>query len=162
MNILIRPTEEDDWRTLKEVRLAALLDTPDAFGLSHASAAAYSEAQWRERAAQRTAGQYLLAFVDGAAAGMAGHFISDSAEFNLIAMWVRPQYRGREIAAGLVDTVKARAVSGGHGRVVLDVSPDNGRAACFYLKQGFAFLPEWEQLASNPAITLQKMAWLAD
>lgn len=162
MDILIRPTEEDDWRTLKEVRLAALLDTPDAFGLSHASAAAYSEAQWRERAAQRTAGEYLLAFVDGAAAGIAGHFVSDRAEFNLIAMWLRPQFRGGTIAAGLVDAVQARAVARGYDRVVLGVAPANGRAARFYQKQGFTFLPEWEQLASNPAITLQKMAWLAD
>jgi ribosomal protein S18 acetylase RimI-like enzyme len=52
-------------------------------------------------------------------------------------------------------------VAQGHRRVVLDVSPDNARAAAFYRKLGFSFLPEWEPLASYPEITVQKMEWLA-
>jgi ribosomal protein S18 acetylase RimI-like enzyme len=66
-----------------------------------------------------------------------------------------------DVAARLVDAMKASAVSQGHARVVLDVSPDNGRAAAFYRRQGFAFLPEWEALASHPDISVQKMEWRA-
>jgi predicted dehydrogenase len=51
----------------------------------------------------------------------------------------------------------SRAASQGHARLVLSVSPDNGRAADFYRKQGFSFLPEWEALASHPDLNAQKM-----
>jgi hypothetical protein len=37
----IRPTTEEDWEILKTIRLAALLDSPTAFGLSYATAASY-------------------------------------------------------------------------------------------------------------------------
>lgn len=160
--MIIRPTAEQDWEALREIRLASLLDAPTAFGITHASAAANSEAQWRDRAAKRGPAEFLLALVDEVAVGMAAGVVSQTSEFNLIAMWVRPAYRGMDVAARLVDAVKARAVSQGHTRVVLDVSPDNARASAFYRKQGFSFLPEWEALASNPHITVQKMEWRAD
>jgi ribosomal protein S18 acetylase RimI-like enzyme len=159
--MIIRRTTEEDWETLKAMRLASLIDAPTAFGLTQATAAAYSEAQWRDRAAGRTKGEYLLAFVDGEAAGMIGGFVSEALEFNLIGMWVKPACRGTALAASLVDSIKMRAAAQGHDRVVLDVSPENSRAAAFYRKQGFSFLPEWEALESHPDIKLQKMEWRA-
>jgi ribosomal protein S18 acetylase RimI-like enzyme len=159
--MIIRPTTEEDWEILKEIRLASLLDTPTAFGVTHASAAANSEVQWRDRAAGRGPAQFLLAFAEGAAVGMVAGVVSEREEFNLIAMWVRPEHRGTPVAASLVAALKAHAASRGHARVVLDVSPGNERAAAFYRKQGFSFLPEWEALASHPYITVQKMEWRA-
>jgi ribosomal protein S18 acetylase RimI-like enzyme len=160
--MIIRSTTEADWEVLKEIRLASLLDTPTAFGVTHASAAANSEAQWRDRAAGRGPAQFVLAFVDDVAAGMVAGIVSERQEFNLIAMWVRPPYRGTPVAADLVDAMKKVAAARGHTRVVLDVSPANERAAAFYRKQGFSFLPEWEALASHPEIKVQKMEWHAD
>ncbi|MFL6673705.1 MAG: GNAT family N-acetyltransferase [Massilia sp.] len=157
--MIIRHTTVEDWERLKEIRLASLLDAPTAFGVSHSTAAAYSDAQWRERAARGSHPEFVLALVDGVAVGIIGGGVSQASEFNLIAMWVRPECRGKAVAAGLVETIKARAVALGHTRVVLTVSPDNGRAAAFYRKQGFAFLPEWEALASHPDIKVQKMEW---
>jgi ribosomal protein S18 acetylase RimI-like enzyme len=157
--MVIRPTTEEDWEILKEIRLASLLDAPTAFGVTHASAAANSEAQWRDRAAGRGPARFLLAFVHGVAVGMVAGIVSERQEFNLIAMWVRPEHRGTPVAASLVDSMKAYAALRGQARVVLDVSPHNERAAAFYLKQGFSFLPEWEALASHPEISVQKMEW---
>jgi ribosomal protein S18 acetylase RimI-like enzyme len=159
--MIIRRTAEEDWEILKEIRLAALLDAPTAFGVTHASAAAYTDSQWRERASNRGQAEFLLAFMNGMAVGIVGGVVSPTLEFNLIAMWVKPECRGMAVAAGLVDFIKTRAVSQGHARVVLDVSPDNVRAAAFYRKQGFSFLPEWEALASHPDIAVQKMEWRA-
>jgi ribosomal protein S18 acetylase RimI-like enzyme len=155
----IRTTSADDWEILKEIRLAALRDAPTAFGVSHATAAGYSDAQWRERAAGPHP-LFLLAFRDGMAAGMIGGGVSAATgEYNLIAMWVRPQHRGTDTATRLVQAIKARAAAQGHERIVLDVAPGNARASAFYRKQGFVFLPEWEPLASHPEIQVQKMAW---
>jgi RimJ/RimL family protein N-acetyltransferase len=170
--MIIRPTTEDDWAALKAVRLAALLDAPTAFGVSYQAAAAQSEAQWRERAAAANGGKpksaFWLAFADavqdavqGAPSGMIGGVADAKGHYNLIGMWVRADQRGSGAARDLVDAVKAHAVALGHRRIVLDVAPDNLRAARFYLNQGFVFIDEWEPLASHPQILVQKMEWLA-
>jgi ribosomal protein S18 acetylase RimI-like enzyme len=159
--LIIRATTEQDWEILKELRLASLLDAPTAFGLTQATAAAYTDSQWRDRAAGRSPAEYFVALTNGVAIGLIGGHVSPASEYNLIAMWVRPEYRGTAAAAGLVDAIKNCAAAQGHTRVVLEVSPSNERASAFYRKQGFSFLPEWEPLESHPEITLQKMEWLA-
>lgn len=160
MKLVIRATEPADWQDLKATRLAALLDAPTAFGVSHASAAAYLDEDWQRRATSSPERAFLLAYVGGKPVGIAAHAVSAKGECNLLAMWVQPAFRAMGIAAALVDAVKARAVAGGHRRLVLDVSPDNPRAAAFYRKQGFVFLPEWEPLESHPHIQVQKMEWV--
>jgi ribosomal protein S18 acetylase RimI-like enzyme len=74
-------------------------------------------------------------------------------------MWIEPSARGSGVASRLVEAVKRRAIEKGHDRVFLDVSPDNTRAAHFYLKQGFSFIDEWEPLESHPHILVQTMFW---
>ena len=160
-HILIRPTSAADWPALKSTRLAALLDAPTAFGASHASAAVFSDDDWRQRAIPTPRRAFFLAFDGAQPIGLAAQVVAGNGECHLIAMWVHPQYRGLAVAQGLVDAVKRRAVDNGHARLVLDVAPENARAAAFYQKQGFVFLPEWEALESHPHIQVQKMAWLA-
>jgi ribosomal protein S18 acetylase RimI-like enzyme len=155
----IRYASEADWLLLKQLRLAALLDAPTAFGVTHASAAAYTEAQWRERAAGRGPARYLLALDGDTAIGMVAHVAASATDLNLIAMWVAPQWRGASVATRLVQAVQAHAIEQQLRRVVLDVSPDNLRAAAFYRRLGFSFLPEWEPLESHPHIQVQKMEW---
>ena len=159
----VRLTEASDWALLKQVRLAALLDAPTAFGVSYASAAAYTDEQWQQRAgATSTAGpEFWLALIDGKAVGMIGGGISRTERYNLIGMWVEPGLRGSDIASTLVQTVTSRALQKGHAQVFLDVSPDNLRAASFYRRQGFVFIDETEALASFPHITVQTMVWTA-
>lgn len=160
-NITIRRTEEADWLELKAIRLAALSDAPLAFGVSHATALTYTDQQWRERASGRGPATYLLAYASGQAVGMAAGVLDSAAQFNLIAMWVAPPFRGTAAAARLVGAVKAHAAAQGHARIVLGVAPDNARAVSLYQKAGFEFLPEWEALESHPHVRLQKMAWTA-
>ena len=157
----IRPTTAQDWRTLKDIRLAALLDAPHAFGLRYETAVYHSDAAWRERAAGTADLAYFLGFVEGDAAAMIGAWVRPEGDLTLISMWAKPQYRGTGVAARLVDAVKARARDIGHTRVVLSVAAENQRAVAFYRKHGFYFLPEWEPLAGNPQVSLQKMQWLA-
>lgn len=155
----IRYTKEEDWQELKRVRLAALLDAPQAFGVSHASALAYTDDAWRDRAAGRGKARFILAFDGGEAVGIVGYVPNDQQELELIAMWVAPSHRGTPIATQLVNAVKSHATAQAYRRILLDVAPTNQRAAVFYQKLGFTFLPEWEPLESHPHIQLQKMEW---
>ncbi|KKO64582.1 putative acetyltransferase [Janthinobacterium sp. KBS0711] len=160
-HIVIRPSSAADWPALKSTRLAALLDAPTAFGASHASAAGFSDADWQQRATSTPQRTFFLAFDGEHPIGLAAQVVAGNGECHLIAMWVHREYRGRNVAQGLVDAVKQCAVGNGHPRLVLDVAPENARAAAFYRKQGFVFLPAWEALESHPHIHVQKMEWLA-
>ena len=164
----VLPASEAQWQALKAVRLAALLDAPAAFGVSYAQSSANTEAVWRDHAAGRRGVAFFLAWQGDEAVGIAGGVtgvtgVADDAggACELVAMWVRPACRGSGVAAQLVDAVMAHALAAGRRRVQLDVAPDNLPAARFSLKQGFAFLPHWEALASHPHIQVQRMAWQA-
>ncbi|POA20301.1 GNAT family N-acetyltransferase [Pseudomonas sp. FW300-N1A1] len=143
---------------MKQVRLAALLDTPTAFGVSYQAAANYSDEQWKERASSART-EFWLAIKEDKAVGMIGAGVSGTNRYNLIGMWVEPSARGSSVATQLVEAVKSRAIGKGHDRVFLDVSPDNARASSFYLKLGFSFIDEWESLESHPHIMVQTMLW---
>jgi RimJ/RimL family protein N-acetyltransferase len=96
--ITIRPTTEDDWSSLKAVRLAALLDSPTAFGVSYESVAAYTDEQWKTRASGRQTA-FWLAFQGSEAIGLIGSAVSQAQRTNLIGMWVAPPARGSGVAA---------------------------------------------------------------
>lgn len=154
----IRTTRKDDWTLLKQIRLAALRDTPTAFGVSYQAAAADSDAQWQVRAAgERT--QFWLALDDGRPVGLVGAGFRDASRYELIAMWVEPAARGKGVADELVAAVKARAVALGLEALFLEVAPENTRAVQFYQRHGFVFLDEWEPIDSHPHILAQSMRW---
>ncbi|TFW13867.1 GNAT family N-acetyltransferase [Massilia arenosa] len=160
MTITIRASTEDDWEILKTLRLAALADAPTAFGVTHASALAFTEQQWRDRAAGRGPAEYFYAFDGDEPAGMIAGVPEGEGTFGLIAMWVRPASRGSGAAGRLVETIRQRAVERGFARVELSVAPDNLPAARLYQRQGFVFVPRTEPLASHPHITVQYMEWV--
>lgn len=158
----IRLTQTDDWMLLKQVRLAALLDTPTAFGVTYQTAVQYTDDQWKERASSAGTA-FWLAFHSGEPIGMIGAAVSSGAKrCNLIGLWIEASARGSGVAGRLVEAVKTHAIARGFNGVFLDVSPGNTRAANFYLKQGFTFLDEWEPLESHPHIAVQTMQWSAD
>ncbi|QNM97435.1 GNAT family N-acetyltransferase [Chitinimonas koreensis] len=132
----IRPTTFDDWPALKAIRLASLLDAPEAFSLSHAEAAAFDDAQWQARAAGETPPRYFLAWDGPRPIGLAGGVAVDDGH-ELISMWIEPAARGGGAGRALVAAVAERAAALGAGRLVLGVLPANARACGFYARQGF-------------------------
>lgn len=161
MTIVVRPTVLEDWRTLKQLRLAALLDAPTAFGVSHAEALDNPDSQWQARAAGTGPGTFYVAFDQDRAVGMAAAVAASAGQVALIAMWVAPGWRGsdRQIASRLVDAVKGRALAVGADEVILEVAPANRRAVAFYQREGFRFQDHTERLASHPEIELRRMGW---
>lgn len=155
----IRATEERDWQILKEIRLAALLDIPEVFGVSYQTVITSSDEQWKEHASSETQPKFWLGFKQNKAVGMIGGGVDKTDRYNLIAMWVEPESRGLGLGEHLVNVVKSHVVSKGCKQVFLDVSPDNLRASQFYRKQGFVFIDEERPLASHPDIQVQTMSW---
>lgn len=155
----IRATEEQDWIILKEIRLAALLDSPTAFGVSYQTAITNSNEQWKQRASSETQPKFWLAFKDEKVIGMIGAGVDPKDRYNLIAMWVEPASRGLGIADHLIDAVKFDAINKGFKQIFLDVSPNNLKASRLYKKHGFVFTAEEKSLTSHPDIQIQTMKW---
>ena len=155
----IRTTEDRDWLILKEIRLAALLDAPTAFGVSYQTAITNSDEQWKQRASSTTQPKFWLAFNEDKGIGMIGAGVDQTGRYNLIAMWVKPESRGLGVAECLVNAVKSDSIERGFKQIFLDVSPNNLRASRFYRKQGFVFIDEEKPLDSHPEIQVQTMKW---
>jgi ribosomal protein S18 acetylase RimI-like enzyme len=157
----IRATEEQDWEILKKIRLAALLDTPTAFGVSYQTALTDSDELWKRRACSETQPKFWLAFNGDKAIGMIGAGVDQTDRYNLIAMWVEPESRKLGVAESLVNAVKSDSINKGCKQIFLDVSPDNLKASRFYRKHGFFFTGEEKPLASHPEILVHTMKWLS-
>ncbi len=136
----------DDWRAHRDLRLASLLDSPDAFGTTHAENAGFDEATWRSRLEAVT---YWQARAVGEPVGMVGlwEVVDDDFEVAgvagpvpfLISMFVRPRARGQQVGAALGRVVLDEARARGHEAVVLDVTSGNEAARRLYARLGFVF-----------------------
>src|SRR4051812_28536317 len=153
---LARPTIESEWELLKSLRLASLLDSPDAFALTYDTACQNTEQDWRDRAAGRSAATYFIVSDRGVGLGMAGGVLRNGC-YELIAMWVAPDWRSKGMAQALVQQVLKHARGVGVTAVELMVAPDNAAAVALYEGMGFRFHARRERLESNPHIVIQNM-----
>ncbi|MEV6285410.1 GNAT family N-acetyltransferase [Kribbella sp. NPDC051770] len=128
----------DDWKTWRELRLAALADAPAAFGSRYADWVDAEEDRWRARLA--VPGSYcLIATLAGAPAGMAsGVPAEDEPDVReLISMWIAPVARGRGLGDALMAAVEDWARSDGAQAVELSVVQGNENAHALYLRNGY-------------------------
>jgi GNAT superfamily N-acetyltransferase len=124
----------DEWRSYREVRLAALHDAPAAFWTTAAVAGALTEEEWRRRLAD---GACFVAVADGRAVGLAAGFDEAPEVAELISMWVEPSWRGRGVADQLVTAVTGWAAGEGFARVRLWVAVGNDAAERLYARHQF-------------------------
>ena len=152
----VRRVRDDEWETLRDVRLRALADAPDAFATTHAEAAARPDQWWRDWAAASAAGDsqaMYLAWVDGQPVGIAGVF-GDGRRFDVISMWTDPATRGRGVASALLEAAIAFA---GDAPVFLSVTETNETARRLYERRGFVSTGITEPLRSNPELTIHEL-----
>jgi GNAT superfamily N-acetyltransferase len=125
----------DDWQQFKDVRIAALRDSPDAFSATLDDTLKRSEMEWRQGLAART---QFVATVGGEVVGTAGGIAAGSGKYaELISMWVAPGWRGRGVGGQLVGAVLGWAQSAGFGEVRLWVVEGNELAEKVYARMGF-------------------------
>ena len=114
--VQIREVGADGWQAMRDIRLAALRDAPDAFASTYEREAAFAEADWQRWIA---GGGNFLAYVPElgiAPAGIAGGFEAEPGTIELVSMWIRPDARGHGIGQALVETVIGWARGRGYGQ----------------------------------------------
>ena len=135
--IAIRVVGPDEWAAWRELRLAALAESPDAFSarLSDWQGPSDSERRWRER----LTGPWhnVIADLDARPVGMASGWLPDRGPAELMSMWVDPAARGQGVGDVLVESVVAWATRQRPGEVVLRVRTVNRAASALYARHGF-------------------------
>jgi ribosomal protein S18 acetylase RimI-like enzyme len=131
----LTPADAADYRA---IRLAALKESPEAFGSTYETEAGRSLSGWEERLA--TPGAFA-AYVDGKIVGMA-RFVQDSGspkerhKGSVYAMYVAPEARGQGIGSALLSALIEHA-SGVVEQLRLGVVDTNIAAIRLYQKRGF-------------------------
>jgi ribosomal protein S18 acetylase RimI-like enzyme len=148
-DVQVRRARPDEWATVRDVRLAALADAPDAFASTLSRELGRTEPQWRSRIGTWP---WFLAWRAGTPAGLVAAVPDQPASgppaadrparyrqgWHLVSMWVSPQVRGTGVAELLVGAVVDHAGAAGASRITLWVALGNARARAFYLRMGFA------------------------
>ena len=111
-DVTVRRLGLDDWRTYRDIRLAMLQESPEAFGSRYADAVDFDEQTWRGRL---TSCEHHLAELDGRPVGSAGLGWQDG-EAHLIGMWVDPACRRQHY-------LRPAAVGVGRGRALVHAHP---------------------------------------
>ncbi|MFF9330483.1 GNAT family N-acetyltransferase [Streptomyces sp. NPDC014776] len=156
MDYVIRPVRAEEWRAVKELRLASLRDPLAhlAFLETYEQAVDRPDSFWEGRAAGAGEGaegarQFVAEVADGRWVGSATVLVeepgtTDWAGFpvehrqgHVVGVYVRPEHRGSGLTKELFDAALEWAWGIGLERVRLIVHEENRRAQAFYRKVGF-------------------------
>lgn len=140
----------DDGERLREVRLRALRDSPDAFGSSYDREAGFPPGRWAERLAG-PGSRYWAATRDGADLGLVCVLLEEGAA-HLLSMWVAPEARQAGVGSRLVDTAVEWARGAGVEEIGLWAVDRNHAARALYAGKGFTPSGKVMALPSNPAL----------
>ncbi len=131
---------EDDWERWRDLRLAALRDSPEAFCASLRDWEDADEARWRRRLREVPFNTILE--LEGAPAGMVSAEPIDGDGVELLSLWVAPQARGRGAGDALVRAVIDWAAAREASHVELEAIVGNDPAREFYRRSGFVAVGE--------------------
>ena len=155
--VLCHELSPDEWSRLREIRLASLLESPEAFGSSYEREIAFSEKEWRELF---NLNSYLVASFDGK--DIAIMFLEKlRGDFGATCWvggcWSNPQYRGIGALRSMFDYVDSVKDQRGWQIQGLGVFIVNKSAIAAYEKLGFKAMGEVQESTRRPGNFYQRM-----
>src|SRR5690348_9050897 len=114
--VIIKPISSETVASFRAVRLAALQDTPSAFGSTYANESRLSDAEWEQRVLQWNGDRSIcyLAWNGDEPCGIAAGFLDrdDATKAYLVSMWVASSHRrqgvGRLLVKGIIDWARGQ------------------------------------------------------
>ena len=149
MSIEIVTATVIDFDRLRALRLAALKDTPDAFGAKYEDEAEKPILDWQNRLKNTN---WCFVVADGVDIGL---LAVDRAEKDrnsdcwLSSWWIRDEFRGSGIPKLMLNWLEQLCIEKKWEKIGLGVWPDNLRAISAYKKLGFT---EAEKLLPSRSI----------
>jgi GNAT superfamily N-acetyltransferase len=154
MAVEINRIRPEDWALLRDLRLASLRDSPDAFGQRLDEAALFDDADWKATAKAASTGDrrtWFIARDDGRPVGLVQGRRRPPDACLLFSMWVAPAARRLGVGRALVDAIDQWARGWDGKRVILWVLAGNEGAHRFYEEIGFRVLTAGPDAASGSA-----------
>jgi ribosomal protein S18 acetylase RimI-like enzyme len=132
----------DDWRTLREIRLSALSESPHAFMSTYEKESEYDESKWRAEFSRGDwyVGMIRVGSVDKpvSIAGITREPDTPAHQCFLQYVWVAPEFRRQGVAFNMIKEVLDRLKLSGVRTVFLGVLDGNSSAMSLYMRLGFA------------------------
>ena len=155
--VLCHELSPDEWSRLREIRLASLLESPEAFGSSYEREIAFTEREWRELF---NLNSYLVASIDGK--DIAIMFLEKlRGDFGATCWvggcWSNPEYRGIGAVRAMFDYVDSVAEEKGWQIQGLGVFIVNKSAIAAYEKLGFKAMGDPQESTRRPGNFYQRM-----
>lgn len=149
----------EDWAEFREIRLRALADSPDSFGMTHAAAVELAADAWRSRL--DTTDPILLVREDGAAVAMGGGWApaDHPGQMMIWGMWTAPEARGHGHGQAIVQHLLAWGRTNDISEVSLHVTEGNDGARRLYEQCGFRATGEWEPLREGSPLKIELLRW---
>jgi ribosomal protein S18 acetylase RimI-like enzyme len=147
----LRRLREGDAALLRDVRLRALRDAPEAFATTLQEARAWPPERWAEMAAETDAQVTVVALDGERGVGMVSGWTLESGNAWLARLWVDPGARGSGLGLRLIEAVADWARERGAAALELSVIADNRAAATLYAEAGFEETGRRRPLPADPS-----------
>ena len=161
-SLVVREFAPDEWPLYRMVRLAALEESPDAFGSTLTHERARADDEWVTRLARGVSSPRelpLVAEVDNEPGGLAWVWLEGegpACAAHVYQMWVAPSKRRLGVGRALLDAAIAWARSVGARALVLDVT--TGNTAAVQLYEGAGFVATGSEKSLRPGSELRSQA----
>lgn len=150
--------DRSNWELLRDLRLRALQDSPDAFGASFEDKKAQAPEKWMASFDDHA---WFVAWDEGTPVGLvAGQppWDGTDGERDLTSMWVAPSHRGRGTGSLLLAAVIDWAREDGAPVLSAWVVEANQDVQAFYEAHGFAVAGNGAPLDRDPSQWAQKLS----
>lgn len=137
MSVTITLATPEDWSRTRDLRLAALTDSPDAFLHSLAEEERQPPSFWVDRIHRATA--TLMASISGRDVGIAvvAPLRDSPGDAGLFGVWVNPDARGQGVGDALMEHAAKVARNDAFRRILLEVGDHNTAAVRLYERSGY-------------------------
>lgn len=158
--ITVRRVRADEVEAYKRVRLAALADSPSAFGSTYEREVVLTDDEWAARVAGSCTGDARATFLalDGdEVVGLVGGYRDFGDVTELISMWTDPRARRSGAGRALVNAVLDHARATGASAVELWVTTGNDPAQRLYESMGFEITGDVKPHPNDPCANETRM-----
>ena len=147
----------DEWPVLRDMRLAALRESPNAFLATYENEKGFDELRWR---AEFGRGEWIMSLQGDEPAGIVGctrEVDTPPDECYLEYIWVAPEWRNKGVAHNMITDVLDYLRKSGMRRAYLWVLDGNDAAVRLYTGVGFISSNNRQPLEARPGRTEERM-----
>ncbi len=139
--IEIEVGELSDWQAYRDIRTEAVTKNPEAYGATLEKISARKDKEWQGDLLEKER-FYVFAKKDGSLTGavsMAGSFKAEKKVWRVIAVYTRPEFRGKGLSEKVIRKILEEIKKRGGTRATLNVTlrTEQDPARAMYAKLGF-------------------------